>query len=308
MRKKKKSLFRQNSEYFFVNLFITLMDICPLRLAYFLSKIIAAGVYFFDKRHRVRTIQHLMHAGMAKDETEAKTLAWKNFQFFGRMGVDAFKINKLITEENIYDYVDVVASDKARETFLDSEKPHIAMSPHMGNFMYVATAYAMIMKKGILSVMRPYDNPKLEPIVRGIQTKAGHKICYKDGALRELLGALKKGVSIGVMVDQHAGSSVGVDTTFFGQPCKTHSTPAVIHLKTGCPICVVGLRQVKEPGHFEFVIMDPISFEPTGDKDADTKKLTQLYTDANEKMIRETPEQWFWSHRRWTNINRKKDK
>jgi Kdo2-lipid IVA lauroyltransferase/acyltransferase len=303
---KKKNSFRINIEYVGLNTFIMFADLCPLRIAYFLARIIAMTIYICAGKHRKRAIQHLMHSGIVENEKEAKTLAWKNFMFFGRMGVDAFKVNKKITQENIHEYVKVIVSDEGRRVFFEENNALITLSPHMGNFMFVATAYAMLSGKDILSVIRPYDNPKIEKIIQKIQFKAGHKSCYKKGALKKLMAALRSNSSIGMLVDQHAGSTVGIDTTFFGQPCKTHSTPAVFHLKTGTPICVAALRQAKEPGKFELAMTEPIIIEPSDDKDADIKKITQMYTNAYETLIRDAPEQWFWAHRRWTNINRKK--
>ncbi len=301
----KKSVFIINIEYICLKIFIFLADLCPLQIAYFISRVLARIVYFFDRKHRVRTIQHLMHSGIVSNMKEAKAMALKNFIFFGRMGVDAFKVNKKITTENIHEYVKVIVSDKGREVYFNGEKPLVTLSPHMGNFMFVATAYAMLSGRHILSVIRPYDNPKIEMLIQDIQFKAGHRSCYQNGALRHLMSALRNDSSIGMLVDQHAGRAVGIDTIFFGHPCKTHSTPAVFHLKTGSPICTASLCQAKESGKFELIMSEPIIVEPSGDKDADIQKITQMYTTAYEELIRKAPEQWFWGHRRWTDINRK---
>ena len=303
---KKKSNLRINFEYIVVKCFFVFLDVIPLRAAYAISYFLAAVMYCIDGKHRNRTIQHLMHAGMANNRKEAKALTWKNFMFMGRMGVDAFKVNKHIKEDNLEKYVKNLIPESIQKACFSKNKAIILLTPHMGNFMYMANVYAMFAHNDLLSVIRPYDNPKLEKMIQKIQFSARHRSCYQKGAIRGLLSALRKGSAIGMLVDQHAGTSTGVETTFFGQPCRTHTTPAVFHLKTGSPICVVVCRQAKEPGHFEMFMNEPIIFEPTKDRDADIQKIAQMYTTAYEELIRETPEQWFWAHRRWTNINRKR--
>lgn len=302
--KKKKSHCIVLTEYFLFRLFALVINILPLTLAYRLSYIIAFWVFWLDKKHRNRTIQHLIHAGMANNHRSATHLALCNFKSYGRMAVDAFKVNQQIGTNNYSEYISIQASKKAKDT-LFGDQAVIALSLHSGNFMFSATAFSILTSKEILSVIRPYDNYRIEEYIQKVQLKYGHNTCYKDGALRPLLKSLKKNVSIGMLVDQHAGKGTGIDTTFFYQPCKTHATPAVLHLKTGIPICVICLLQGIKPGTFEFVIKDPIIFEPTGDMKSDTRKVAQLYTDLYEEIIKEKPEQWFWCHRRWTNINRK---
>jgi KDO2-lipid IV(A) lauroyltransferase len=95
-----------------------------------------------------------------------------------------------------------------------------------------------------------------------------------------------------------------VDTVFFGQPCKTHRTPALLHLKTGIPIVPELTRRVGDDFSFEIVLGPMIEYTPTDDKEHDIQVICQMCTTALEKMIAEQPEQWLWPHRRWININR----
>jgi KDO2-lipid IV(A) lauroyltransferase len=38
---------------------------------------------------------------------------------------------------------------------------------------------------------------------------------------------------------------------------------------------------------------------PTGDREKDIVRRTQLFTNILEEAIREYPEQWVWMHKRW---------
>jgi KDO2-lipid IV(A) lauroyltransferase len=154
--------------------------------------------------------------------------------------------------------------------------------------------------------MRRLSNPKLGDFIYSNRQGQMHKTVSKDKGIRPLLSTLKEGGSIAIVADQHASTSEGVETVFFGHPARSHATPALLHLKTKTPIIVGGLRRVDDNLKFEFVVHKVIKYEATGDKEKDIKAITQEYTTALEMLIRETPEQWLWAHRRWLDINRKK--
>ena len=303
--KKAKSSFTVELEFFWIGAFISLVESLPIKVAYSLGDVLASLAFSFDKRHRERTIQHILHAEMAKNGREARRLAKKNFKSLARLGVDTFKIDSAIDRDNVHDHISLSGSPEALEMVFEKKKPIIAVAPHLANFAFIPTAYAIMTGNTMLSVIRPYDNPKLGEVMKGIQVRYGSEQCGQKGAMRRLFSALKKGNSIGMVVDQHPGRKNGVLTTFFGHPALTHSSPAMLHLKTGVPICPVAMSQSSKPGTFEFVFKDPIVVEPSKDRDADIALIAQKCTDAMEEFVREYPEQWFWSHRRWLDINRK---
>ena len=304
-KKKTKSSFTIAFEFFWINAFIQVVKSLPIKVAYFLGDAVASMAFFFDRRHRDRTIQHIMHAGMAKDRLEAKRLAKKNFKSLARLGVDTFKVDSAINKDNVSEHVKLSGSPKALELVFEKKSPIIAVAPHIANVAFIPTVYGIMTGKTMLSVIRQYDNPKLGKAMADIQLRYGSEQCGQKGAMKRLLTALKKGDTIGMVVDQHSGRKNGVITTFFGHPALTHVSPAMLHLKTGVPICPLAMPQASKPGTFEFVFKDPIMVEPSKDRAADVALIAQKCTDAMEELVREYPEQWFWSHRRWLDINRK---
>ena len=58
-------------------------------------------------------------------------------------------------------------------------------------------------------------------------------------------------------------------------------------------------RRVAGPGQRYRLHAEPVDFTPTGDMEEDVFQLTEMHTRYLEKEIAETPEQYFWQHRRW---------
>ncbi|MFA6101024.1 MAG: lysophospholipid acyltransferase family protein [Victivallaceae bacterium] len=302
-RKRKKNDFRIWLEFipfWFLYVFIRAL---PLKAASGLSRILFKLMFALDKKHRIRTIRHILHAGITADEQEAVKTARQVYNNFSQLLVEIIKMNQLYSPEK-------VGLAGCRDTMLevfgkDGKRINvIIITAHYGNWEVAGTAYAEKTGNPMVSIMRPFNNPLIGRYILRNRESGLHQSIPKEGGIKGLLRALKDGKTIAILADQHAGSSEGVETVFFGQPCRTHSSPALLHLKTGVPVMPVVTRRRDNNFNFEFVLGELIRYTPTGDKGNDIKTVTQMYTTALEKLIAEQPEQWMWVHRRWLNIHR----
>jgi Kdo2-lipid IVA lauroyltransferase/acyltransferase len=304
MSRRTKSALRINLEYYPVLTVVKLAQMIPLRLALILGQTIFLLYSLLAIKRRTMAIKHILHSGIVKTHSEAVKLARKNFMELGKTAVEIIKIDDVIIPENVESRVSVLGDEKCIEKFLHNSTPAILVTGHLGNWELLGITYCMLSKVPLLSVIRPMSNPKLQKFFYRRKDNHNHDSCVKKGAIKPLLKALRSGKSIAVAPDQHAKTKEGVETTFFGQPARTHFSPALLHIKTGIPIIVVALRRTQEYLKYEFVIEELTKVEPSGNKEADIQKTVQLYTDALERIIRQSPEQWVWSHRRWLNLNR----
>ncbi len=305
-KKKKKNILLVYIEYGIIMSIEGLIRLLPMNLCYFLAGITARLIYIIDLKHRRRIIQHLMYAGIAKDKTEAAALARRNFEHFAKFAVEFVKCRQMITPDNIAGHVSFSGSEKSKSMFFSPGQSSqvIIVTSHTGNWELAGMIYTVFSGLPLLSVMRPFENPKISDYVNGSRSRHNHSVCPKLGALKHLYVALKKGSSISILSDQHASRNDGVETVFFGHPARTHASPAILHLRTGIPI-LVGAT-VKEADGFKYnvVLSEPIMYKPTDDKEGDIRSVAQLYTTEIEKVVAKYPEQWMWAHRRWLDINR----
>jgi Kdo2-lipid IVA lauroyltransferase/acyltransferase len=305
--KREKSKFRINLEYYPVWFAKKVVDILPLGLCYNACSVVFACYYIFFRKHRIRTMQHLLHAGICDTPKAARKMAWRNFMEFSKTAVEMLKIGQLINQENCTDKIKLICSDAVRERFFNpgNSENAIIVTCHSCNWEISAIAYSEYAQKQLMSVRRRMSNPKLDALFYE-RNYDQHTSCEKKGAVRPLMKMLRKKQTIALLVDQHASTKEGgVITTFFGQPARTHITPARIHLKTKVPIIVFVLRRTEKRGYYELIVNDPIEIAATGDDTKDIAEITKLYTAQLEGFIREKPEEWLWAHRRWININRK---
>ncbi|MCF6175613.1 MAG: lysophospholipid acyltransferase family protein [Victivallaceae bacterium] len=281
-----------------------LQRIMPLKVAYRFNGLILKIWFMIDRKHHNRTLQHLKHAGMAGNNAAAKQLAAKIYCNLAKLAAEVFKFDQLIANGNIEEILKIEGPKEACD-LVTQGKPIIIVTAHCGNWEMAGTGYCLAYKKPLVSVMRPFNNPLIGNFILNSRKSSGHQSFEKKSAIKHLLKALRNDTAVALLVDQHASSSEGVKTTFFGQPARTHVSPAMLHLKTGAPIVVSVTRRLDDGFHFKSFVKGPIRYQSTGDKEKDLQTVTQLYTTTLEELIREVPEQWLWLHRRWLNINRK---
>jgi Kdo2-lipid IVA lauroyltransferase/acyltransferase len=107
---------------------------------------------------------------------------------------------------------------------------------------------------------------------------------------------LRRGGTVGLIMDQRVRPGQGMVLPFFGQPALTTSLPASLSLRTGAP--AVPLFAYPEPrGTYRVEALPAIA--PEGEGEEAVARLTARYLAVIEAQIRAHPEQWLWLHRRW---------
>ena len=173
----------------------------------------------------------------------------------------------------------------------------IFYSCHFANFELMAME---LDKFGIkcAAIYRPLNNFFLNPLMEYLRMKYICPIQIPKGrmGMREIIGKVKDGYSIALMVDQRV--SEGPRTPFFNKLAHTTTIPAQLALKYNCKLVPISIER-KDGTNFEINIHEPYKIEKTGDDDEDTRNITLKINQTVEKMIIKNPKQWIWSHNRW---------
>ncbi len=120
----------------------------------------------------------------------------------------------------------------------------------------------------------------------------------KNGSREEIADLLRRRSILALLGDQAAGSKA-CWVEFFGRPASTHKAVAVLSLSVGAPMVVTYSRRLGAPLHYEMGLegqIDPL--EPDFALGS-VPEMAQWYTNCLERIIKRTPEQYWWLHRRW---------
>ncbi len=185
---------------------------------------------------------------------------------------------------------------------LCSERPVIVLSGHYGNWEMSLSSLG-VFGFPINVVARDLDNPYLHNWFFRFRQATGHQMIGKKGAFGRMASVLEQGGNIALLCDQDAGLR-GTFVDFFDRKASTFPTIARLAIEFQAYICVGYSRRLPDDFenhewvHFEMgceEVVDPLLFQ--GD-DA-IQQITQQFTRALERLIRRSPEQYLWAHRRW---------
>jgi len=283
-------------EYLVIECALFAVDVLPLSWAHRLVRGLADFWFSLDRK-RVQTAQNnLLRTGIASDRPEAEQLAKRSFHHFASLIVEAIKSDRYFREDNWRERVDFKIDPRSMALFSDPKQGIIVTSGHVGNWELSAQLLSYL--KPVVAISMKLHNPYADRVLERRKPRNRFRIIPKEGdSARRFLSVLKKGEVLGIMIDQHAAEH-GMTIDFLGVPASAHTSPAVLHLVSGAPICFVYCIR-HGPMKYEFRVSEPRVFERTGDRDADTRKVLEYLAKELETVIRAHPEQYLWAHRRW---------
>ena len=251
----------------------------------------------FHRLHRPRrelAVANLRAAFPARSDRECRAILRATFEQFGRHVVDFLNFSAM-RPERMLELVEVVGAAHVERAKAQG-RGVMYFTGHFGSWELQVIVHAYRFGP-IVMVARTLDNPLLERMIERLRGRAGTRVVPRRGAVRGLLGALKRRESVGMMIDQHMHDRSAVEVTFFRRPASTTSAIAALALRTGAPIIPVFALPMPR-GRYRLVYEPPV--EPPGPDDPDpVRTYTQRCTDVLEAYVRRYPHLWLWMHRRW---------
>lgn len=304
-RDKSRSGFRIYLEFAIFWLAYKILEYLPLKQAMKVSVAVTKALFYIDRRHGRRTVEHIMYAGVENDPVKAKKMALDSLGEYGKLVTEIVKMKQLYSKDKVC----FKGPDSALDIVIPERNPGkrqvILAVAHYGNWEVAGTAFAEAQQNPMASLMRGFSNPLVGEMILAHRRSDVHQLIDKTQGLRPILRAINEGKTVTMLVDQHAASREGVEVEFFGHPARMHTTPALLHLKTGIPIIPELTRRKNDNFEFELVLGEPIIHKPTGNKERDIYEITQKIADSLQEMILRDPVQWLWAPRHWLSIDRK---
>jgi KDO2-lipid IV(A) lauroyltransferase len=287
---------RQRLEYAPVWLLVKLIGALPRPLARALAIALAHFVAMVHPRFHRIGMRNLEIAFPEKTARERRRILRGMFTSLGRMLAE-FCLFPRYTQENaskviVYDGFENFDAANRRG------KGVIFLTAHFGGWE-LGSFYHSLSGHPLHIVVRPLDNPYVDALVERYRGLHGAKSFGKQDFARGLLGAMRAGESVGILMDQNAMANFGVFVDFFGVPACTAAGPARVALRTDAAVVPGFTYWDAQIGRYRLHFESMVPLVRTGDDEADALANTAAFTQAIERFVRKYPEQWLWVHRRW---------
>ncbi len=288
---------RYRVEYLLLRLLIALIRAMPLETATtvvaFFWRLIAPRL----RRHR-RALENLAIAfpEMPAERREAIALAmWSNL---GRVMAETIQMDRILADPS---RVEIVTPAVLR--YRDKLGPIVGASLHMGNWELVIWPLTSS-GKNPAAVYREVNNPLVDRYLRAQRRQLYPGGLFAKGAIedrmriaRQMTDFVRNGGHLGVVCDLH--DREGLRVPFFGKDAPTTPVAALIARRTGARVWMARCLRVGTESRFKIDMVE-LKIPRTRDISADVRAATAAMQLQFEAWIREAPEQWMWSNRRWS--------
>ena len=283
-------------EYAAIRSTLWLVRTSPTRPTVRFAETLASICFLLMGSKRRVAVDNILAAGIADTPEAARRTARASFRHFGAMLIEALKAEDQILEDNWRNSVDVVIPDDTMALLNDPKQGIIVVTAHFGSWEVAAQCLSFF--KPVVAIARNMANPYADELIQNRKKSHRFRIMPKYGPFgTRLFKPLKDGHILGILSDQHPRAG-GMVLNFLGRPAATHKSPARLHLMTGAPVCFAYCVRLG-PMRYRFQCSNVIRRKATDDRDADQRYILETLTAAMEEVIRETPEQYLWAHRRW---------
>jgi KDO2-lipid IV(A) lauroyltransferase len=249
------------------------------------------------QEHRNRAEEHIRRAFPEWEAACVERTALASMQQIAMLAVEVLMAPRLITQWTWSRYVRLGNLSEAIRLLLD-RRGCIMLTGHYGNWELLGYTLATI-GFDIDAVMRPLDNEYINSFLLDRRERSGLRLLYKKGVTRSAQDVLENLGTLCFIADQNAGSK-GLFVDFFGRKASTYKSIGLLAIAHRVPI-IVGCARRLRPRRFEYEIHVERIIQPeewAGQEDELTW-ITQTFSTAMEQMIRRSPEQYLWIHRRW---------
>jgi KDO2-lipid IV(A) lauroyltransferase len=264
---------------------------------------LAALAYRVNARHRQVALENLRLAFPEQGEAERDRQVRAVYRHFCTLLLDLVHMPRRLHYTNWREYLELPHGRGLVDQLLRG-RPLMFVTGHLGNWEMGSYVIALLGFK-MHPIARPLDNPFLDDFLRRFRERTGQRLLAKHGDFEQMQAILEAGGVIGTVADQDAGAR-GLFVNFFGRPASTHKAVALLSLEYRVPLVVLATVKVADRMRHRALLADVIDPDEYRDHADAVRAITERFTAALERLVRQAPEQYFWLHRRWKHQPAKK--
>ncbi|MHB1922802.1 MAG: lysophospholipid acyltransferase family protein [Chitinophagaceae bacterium] len=265
----------------------------PMGFLYLVSDLIFIGLYYFPGYRKKIVQTNLIKSFPEKNQEQIRHLTREFYHRFADFLVETLK-GITISDSELRKRVAFTHPD-ILQSYFDQGKSVLMAATHHFNWEWALLAGCEQFSFPIDVIYSPLSNQKMEQLIYGMRTRFGGQPIPKENAVREILRRSKQVRAIAINADQVPP----VDghrfwTSFLHQDTSFYMGLEQIAKLTGYPVLFMASRRVAR-GYYEieFLTLAQPPYSREG------SPILEAYVCQVEKLIREDPANWLWSHRRW---------
>ncbi len=280
--------------YYITLPFIYLLSILPFPLLYLVSDGVYFLLYYVIGYRKEIVLTNLRNAFPEKTDKEIKRLRKDFYHYLCDLFLETFKTLTISKNTMIQRCEFTPETIALFKKYTDENKSIILVMGHIGNWEWGGNTFSILCKQRLYVIYHPLRNKQFDSLLYNMRSRFGTGLIAMRDTFREMVNLRKDVTATAFIADQTPPPEGAYWTTFLNQDTPVFKGTEKIARKMNYPIVYAFVKRVKRGRyvvHAETLIEEPAK--------TNEGEISELHTRRLERDIKEFPETWLWSHRRW---------
>ncbi len=273
---------------------VWVITLLPLRVLYLFSDLLFPLVCYFPGYRRKVVAENLRNAFPGKNEKERAIIQWRFYRHFCDLAVEILKLTHMSDKQLMRR---MTINNKALPDRLYNEgRDVVAVLGHYGNWEWTSIMSRYTELRNV-PIYKPLNNKHFDRFMLSLRIRNNCDPVPMSMVVREIIRNRKEKTlaMYGFISDQTpARAEIRYRTEFLNQDTPVFLGTEKIASKYDMAVVFINVQKVRR-GYY--TMTPELLFEHSAGQPE--YLITRTHVKRLEEVIREKPEYWLWSHRRW---------
>ena len=280
--------------YYVSLIFIYLLALIPFSVFYIVSDLVFFLLYHIIGYRRKVVMQNLHNAFPDKSEQEIQIIAKRFYVYLCDLFLETFK-TLVISKEAAVKHCRLTPESKALfDKYHQEGKSIIIVMGHFGNWEWGGNTFSLLCRQQLYVIYHPLENKYFNNLICKMRNRFGNKLIAMKDTFKDMVKYKDEVNATAFIADQTPQPDAAYWTTFLNQDTPVFKGTEKIAKKLNYPIVYISIKR-QSRGYYE-MSAETLFENP---KDTVDGEISEAHTRRLEADIKQQPEIWLWSHRRW---------
>lgn len=265
----------------------------PFWFIYFLSDVFYQINYHIIGYRKPVVLRNLKNSFPEKTDAEIKSISKKFYRHFSDLTLETIKMRGMKASD--FEERMKVANAGLINEYFENGRSVMVLTMHYNNWEW-GTYLSVHLKHKSLAVYKPLQNAAFDRFMNQTRSRFNAELVKNEHIMRHLLRHEKQNIPVFVWLAGDQSPLVAHDYwfRFLNQEAMFYPGPAIISKKFNNAIFFQKLEKTDRGKYlttFELLCENPA--------EKSEKEIIKIYIEKMEEIIREKPEFYLWSHKRW---------
>ena len=274
-------------------IFLYLISLLPFWFLYLLSDVLFVVLYHITNYRRAVVRTNLQNSFPEKTEAERNRIEKQFFRYLADLIVETVK-SISITEKELKKRVQLVNPEMITN-YHQQGRSVIAVGGHYCNWELAGLNFCFYSDNKFLIVYKPLTNKTFDDFFISIRSRFGTIMVAMRQTMRKIVEFKAERITIALLSDQTpTREDATYFTDFLNQPTAVFLGIEKLARSTGDPVLFYDMKRLKR-GYYSCTLTTLVD----NPKETAPFQITNMHVKHLEKCIKQEPQYWLWSHKRW---------